>query len=120
MLEEKQIKESIDEHLKRNWEILKFLKERGMELRSALLTEHHFMTKRQLEAGKLAIALDRKGFRILEMTPAETKEGDDGWAIIGEMEMTLEAAADPATSEELIQLAATFDSRYEGWGAELD
>ena len=54
------------------------------------------------------------------MIPAETKEGDDGWAVVGEMEMTLEAAADPATSEELIQLAAAFDSRYEGWGAELD
>lgn len=120
MLKEDQIRESLDEHIRRNWEILKYLKGRGMELRSALLTEHHFMTKRQLEAGKLAILLEQKGFNIIEITPAETKEGDDGWAVVGEMEMTLEAAADPATIEELVQLAATFDSRYEGWGAELD
>lgn len=120
MLEEEQIKNSIDEHIRRNWEILKYLKGRGMELRSALLTEHHFMTKRQLEAGKLAILLEQKGFNIIEITPAETKEGDDGWAVVGEMEMTLEAAADPATTEDLIQLAATYDSNYEGWGAELE
>jgi regulator of RNase E activity RraB len=120
MLNDDQIQVSIDEHLRRNWEILKYLKEKGIELRSALLTEHHFMTARQLEAGKLAMALDQKGFNILEMTPAETKEGQEGWTIVGEVEMTLEAAADPATAEELIKLAATFDSRYEGWGAEVD
>jgi regulator of RNase E activity RraB len=120
MLKDEQIQHSIDEHLKRNWEILKCLRERGIELRSALLTEHHFMTSRQLEAGKLAMALDQKGFNILEMTPAETKDGQEAWAIVGEVEMTLEAAADPATTEELIKLAATFDSKYEGWGAEVE
>lgn len=120
MLNEDKIQSSIDGHLRRNWEILKYLRERGIELRCALLTEHHFMAPRQLEAGKLAMALHHKGFNILEMEPAETKDGRAGWAVEGAIEMTVEAAADPATAEELVKLAATFDAIYEGWGAEVE
>jgi|GEM_PF-4663030 regulator of RNase E activity RraB len=120
MLNEEQIEKSLDEHLRRNWEMLKNLKEKGVELRSALKTEHLFLTPRQLEAAKLAMALEKKNFNIVEIEPAETKEGREGWAVVGEVEMTLEAAADPATAEELIKLAATFEARYEGWGAEVE
>lgn len=117
---DEQIEKSLDEHLRRNWEIMKHLKERGVELRSALMTEHHFMTSRQLEAGKLALLLEKKGFNIVEIEPAETIEGQEGWAVVGAVEMTLEAAADPATAEDLIKLAATFEAKYEGWGAEVE
>lgn len=120
MFTEEKIQESLHNHLKRNWEILKRLSERGIGLRSPLLTEHHFMAPRQLEAGKLAMALHKKGFNILEMIPAETRDGHEGWAVEGAIEMTVEAAADPATAEELIKLAATFDAIYEGWGAEVE
>jgi len=120
MLNDEQIEKSLNEHLRRNWEIMKRLKEKGIELRSALMTEHHFMTPRQLEAAKLAMVLEQKGFNIIEIEPAETKEGREGWAVVGEVEMTLEAAADPATAEELIKLAATLEARYEGWGAEVE
>lgn len=120
MLNEEKVQSSIDVHLRRNWEILKYLREKGIELRNALNTEHHFMAPRQLEAGKLAIALHKKGFNILEMEPAETVDGRAGWAVEGGIEMTVEAAADPATAEELVKLAATYDAVYEGWGAEVD
>lgn len=120
MLDEDRIKASIDDHLKRNWEILKFLREKGIELKAALMTEHHFMAPRQLEAGKLAIDLEQKGFNVIEMEPAETEDGRTGWAVEGAIEMTVEAAADPATAEELIKLAATYDAFYEGWGAEVE
>jgi regulator of RNase E activity RraB len=120
MLDDEKIQVSIDNHIKRNWEILKLLREKGLGLNSAFMTEHHFFAPRQLEAAKLAMALEKKNFNIVEIEPAETKEGREGWAVVGEVEMTLEAAADPATAEELIKLAATFEARYEGWGAEVE
>lgn len=119
MLNDERIQSSINNHLRRNWEILKYLREKGLDLKSELVTEHHFMAPRQLEAGKLALALDAKGFNILEMTPSETEDGRTGWTVEGEIEMTVEAAADPATAEELIRLAATYDAVYQGWGAEV-
>lgn len=120
MLDEQRIQSSIDGHLKRNWEILKHLREKGVGLKNPLKTEHHFMAPRQLEAGKLAMTLHDRGFNILEMIPAETRDGHEGWAVEGAIEMTVEAAADPATAEELVKLAATFDAIYEGWGAEVE
>ena len=120
MFSEERIQERLEGHIRRNWEILKHLREKGLALNSAFMTEHHFFSPRQLEAGKLAIALEKKSFNIIEMEPAETKEGQEGWAVVGEVEMTLEAAADPATADELTRLAATFESIYDGWGAEVE
>jgi regulator of RNase E activity RraB len=120
MFSEEKIQERLDGHIKRNWEILKYLREKGLDNKSAFVTEHHFFAPRQLEAGKLALALEKRSFNIIEMEPAETKEGQEGWAVIGEVEMTLEAAADPATADELTRLAASFESIYDGWGAEVE
>ena len=120
MFSEERIQERLEGHIRRNWEILKHLREKGLALNSAFMTEHHFFSPRQLEAGKLAIALEKKSLNIIEREPAETKEGQEGWAVVGEVEMTLEAAADPATADELTRLAATFESIYDGWGAEVE
>lgn len=120
MFSEEKIQKRLNGHLKRNWEILKYLSEKGLDLKSAFMTEHHFFAPRQLEAAKLALALEKKSFNIIEMEPAETKDGKEGWAVVGQVEMTLEAAADPATADELTRLAATYESIYDGWGAEVE
>ena len=119
MLTETEIQNSIAGHAKRNAMLLENLKRKGVRLDDRHSVEHHFYAKDQQSAALLASELYGRGYLVLVICPSDMKEGPKLWNIEVGINRTINQAADPALTEELVRLAARFDATYDGWGTSV-
>jgi regulator of RNase E activity RraB len=107
-------------HAARNAELLANLKSRGVNVGDPRSIEHHFWSKSQRDAALLANELYKRGFLLLVLAPATPKEGSDlKWNVEAGIRDSAENAASDDVARELVQLAASFNSRYDGWGTSV-
>lgn len=118
MLEE-EIQNSISENDVRNTELLNDLSSKGVSVKNNYPIEHHFWAGGQLNAALFAKELYERGYLILVISPVESDDGSNWWNVEAEIKRTIADAASHQVTEELVRLAAQFDSVYDGWGTSL-
>ena len=104
-------------HEARNAELVTQLKSRGVDLQGTRSIEHHFWSKTQRDAALLAHELYRRGFLILVLAPAAPREGSEyTWNVEAGLKDSIERTTSGEVARELVSLAASFNSKYDGWG----
>ena len=107
-------------HVARGVELLGALRRRGVNLVELRSIEHHFWAKSQRDAALLAHALYKRDFLILVIAPASPREGSEyTWNVEAGIRDNIEHAAGEEVAKELVNLAVSFNSRYDGWGASV-
>ncbi len=119
MTSEADIEASIEGHAARNMELLKLLREKGVSVNESRSVDHHFWANSQEDAALLAKRLYERGYLVLAINPLEDGNGPKLWNVEARMERTPAEAASPALTEELVRLAAEYDSSHDGWGTEV-
>jgi regulator of RNase E activity RraB len=113
----KGIEEILAGHRKRNAELAVLIVRKGASLDEPRLIECHFWASSEDSAEKLALELQRNGFTKLRMGPSAS--GTRVW----NLEMTIVQSPRFIASEEftvdVVQTAARFDARFDGWGTSL-
>jgi hypothetical protein len=107
-------------HVARNAELLSRLKSREVDVKISRSIEHHFWSKSQRDAALLSNELYKRGFLLLVLAPAAPKEGSEfTWNVEAGVKDSIEHAASDEVARELLELAAAFHSRYDGWGSSV-
>ncbi|HEX2060279.1 MAG TPA: ribonuclease E inhibitor RraB [Thermoanaerobaculia bacterium] len=107
-------------HAVRNAELVGKLRSRGVDLQAPRSIEHHFWSRSQRDAALLSHELYRRGFLILVLAPASPREGSEyTWNVEAGKQDTIEHTASDDLAGELFDLAASFNSRYDGWGTSV-
>lgn len=120
MLNEDEIDESLRAHRARNSELLRVIQAKGVDLKKAFTVDHHFWAPNRQSATALGAELSARGYVVSAMNPVQTDARSTIWNVAVQMERSLAEAGDENTTEELVILAARFDSIYDGWGAAID
>ena len=118
MLSDTTIRESLRGHEARNAKLLDDLKAKHADLATSRSIDHHFWAPDQRSAALLAKSLYDRGYLVLMISPAETKDGQL-WNVEAGFKRSLVAAASAGVTEELVTLAAQFDAEYDGWGSSI-
>ena len=113
---ENEIEGIIRGHEKRNVELLRTLRSKGVSLNESRSIEHHFWANTQGEAVMLAKALYDCGYLVLVISPVPTEDGASLWNVEAGLKQPPTDAASKELSEKLTRLAGRFDSVYDGWG----
>jgi regulator of RNase E activity RraB len=116
---ESEIRAIIRGHEKRNAELLRSLRLKGVALNEARPVEHHFWANSQGDAALLARELYDRGYLVLAISPVTTVDGAGMWNVEAGVEQTPSVAASRDVTEELSRLAARSDSVYDGWGTSI-
>ena len=95
---------------------MKLLREKGVSVNKSRSVEHHCWASDQENAALLAKSLYARGYLVLAICPPEDENGSKLWNVEARIERTPAEAASPALTEELVRLAAEYDSSYDGWG----
>src|SRR5258706_1476207 len=119
MLSGAHISELLREHSARNIELINSLQHKGVDLTKVYPVEHHFWAPTQSSAEALRTELKRRGYTVMTINPIVEDDQSTTWNVEAEMTRTLHQAADPTLTKELVQLGATFDALYDGWGASI-
>lgn len=111
---------SVRGHSARNVELIANLRSRGVDVGSPRSIEHHFWSRTQRDAALLSHELYRRGFFLLVLAPATPKVGSElKWNVEAGVKDTVEHAASDDVARELVEVAASFNSRYDGWGTSV-
>ena len=112
--------ETVNGHSARNADLVRKLKDRGVDLETPRSIEHHFWSKTQRDAALLSNDLYKRGFLLLVLAPAARKEGSEyTWNVEAGFKETVQHAASDDVVRDLVDLAARFNSRYDGWGTSI-
>lgn len=104
-------------HAARNAELATKLRSRGVDFQTLRSIEHHFWSKTQRDAALLSNELYRRGFLLLVLAPAAPRDGSEyTWNVEAGFRDTIEHAVSDDLARDLVDLAASFNSRYDGWG----
>ena len=113
------IEASIEGHTARNRELLDVLREQGVNLGETREIDHHFWASSQTNAALLAKACYERGYLVQFVGPVEDENSSESWSVEARIERTPAEAASAGLTEELVRLAAEFESTYDGWGTEV-
>ena len=119
MITEAEIQKSMAGHDARNIELLKHLQEEGVALGVPRPVEHHFFASNQRNAALLAKELYERGYLILVLSPPVAEDDSGSWNLEAGIQRTPDEAASHDVTEELVRLAAKYDTHYDGWGTLL-
>jgi regulator of RNase E activity RraB len=104
-------------HAARNAKLVIDLRSRSVDLQALRSIEHHFWSRTQRDAALLANELYRRGFLLLVLAPATPSEGSEyTWNVEAGFRDAIEHAASDEVAGDLVDLATSFNSRYDGWG----
>lgn len=107
-------------HAARNAELVTKLRNRGVDLQMPRSVEHHFWSKTQRDAAMLSNELYRRGFLLLVLAPAASREDSEyTWNVEAGFRDTIAHAASDDVARDLVDLAMSFNSRYDGWGTSV-
>lgn len=107
-------------HAARNAELVRKLRERGVDLQTLRSIEHHFWSKTQRDA-----ALLRRSFTVVDfcfwclLPPRHVKALSTRGTSRPLFRDTIQHAASDDVARDLVALAASFNSRYDGWGTSV-
>jgi len=118
MLSDEEISEQLEGHAARNRELIRSIKSQGVDVDKRYLVEHHFWSPDSETATALGALLATHGYAITRMNPTQT-DTTFVWNVEAEINRSLAEASDAVTTEQLVRLAARFDSIYDGWGASI-
>lgn len=115
---ETEIEIIINDHVRRNNELLENLELKRVSAVDKRPIDHHFWANGQPEAALLAQQLYKLGFLV---TAIARVTGDDSalWNVEASIEQAPLEAANIRTVERLTRLAAQFDVIYDGWGTSV-
>jgi regulator of RNase E activity RraB len=107
-------------HAVRNAALLANLTSRGVDLAAPRSVEHHFWSRTQRDAALLAHELYKRGYLLLVLAPAAHREGSEyEWNVEAGAKQSAAVAGSDATAQELVDLAMSLNSRYDGWGTAI-
>jgi regulator of RNase E activity RraB len=110
--------EHLEAHQARNAELKKVLLDNGVDLEEARQIECHFWASDQDHAARLGKQLYDGGFLVAAMAPTDDDEGD-GWSVEGRVHVPPAEALSDSFTKRLVEMAATLDCDYDGWGTHL-
>jgi regulator of RNase E activity RraB len=91
-----------------------------VDLNAPRSIEHHFWAKTQRDAALLANELYKRGYLLLVLAPAARREDSVyTWNVEAGFRQSAEDAGSDDVSRELVLLAGSFNSRYDGWGTTI-
>jgi regulator of RNase E activity RraB len=107
-------------HSIRNSKLLSSLSSRGIDLNTPRSVEHHFWAKTQRDAALLANELYKRGYLLLVLAPAAHREHSEyTWNVEAGFRDSAAHAGSEELVKDLIGLATSFNSRYDGWGTSI-
>jgi len=110
------IEEAILAHETRNEALRRLFQEKRVDLTEPRSIEFHFWTWSRDAAEALAADLTGRGFKILAQGPAAQKEDRKRWNVEGEIRQSIDLTMRREVIEELVRLAGSHNSIYDGWG----
>lgn len=107
--------EQVDGHLQRNEMLKDSLRKKGVKLNELRSVELHFWAFSKKNAVMLAKALYDQGLLVLALAPAPDNERER-WNIEAGFKDTVDNLTSQQQVKRFVELAAQFDSLYDGWG----
>lgn len=117
-MDKKEIKKQIEGHNERNSELVRVLAEKGVKRNDEINADYHFWAFTHNDAIKLANRLYDEGYMILVLSPVEENE-DIFWNVEARRRESVSEVISSVNSENLVMLANTYDSTYDGWGTSV-
>jgi len=117
---EVEIQASIKGHQKRNTELMKRLRAKGAILGEPRSIDLHFWAPSQKHAALLSRALYERGFLVLVLAPANSKEDPKRWNIEAGVRQSINITIRKEFVEGMVRMASDFSSEFDGWGTSLD
>ena len=112
------VETNIAAHAKRNEELKRMLRSKGVEFNTNQSIELHFWAFKRQEAVMLAKALYDEGLIVLALAPLP--DDDEGrWNVEAGIKETVEHLTTLAVVRKFAELAAQFNAIYDGWGMSL-
>jgi regulator of RNase E activity RraB len=108
------INAEINGHVQRNKALRDSLREKGVELDEMRSVELHFWAFSKQTAVMLAKALYDHGLLVLALSPVDGEESQ--WTVDAGTKDTVENLSSLPVVKKFVELAAEFDSTYDGWG----
>jgi Regulator of ribonuclease activity B len=117
-MNESLIQDSLAGHAARNAALVSNISERGGDLNCNRLIDCFFFAPSEDAALSLSGALQSNGISGLSLQHSESKD-DLTWSVQGSITASVVAFTSPDRTEQLIRLAASHDSIFDGWGTQL-
>jgi regulator of RNase E activity RraB len=114
-----EIKRTIREHNERNAALLREMTSKGIAIDREFSIEHHFWSGTQMKAAKLAQELYKRDFLVIAISRVNADNGSEWWNVEAVKGRKIEDIVRSQITEELVRLAADYDSIYDGWGASI-
>ena len=110
------IEEAILGHEGRNEALRLVFQEKRVDLSEARSVECHFWAPGRESAAALAAGLSDRGFKILVQVPGARKADSDRWNVEAEIRQSIDLTMRREFIEELVRLAYSHNSTFDGWG----
>jgi regulator of RNase E activity RraB len=115
-MQQQKLQEAILAHETRNVALRRLFQEKGVDLSEARCIECHFWAGGRDAAAALAAGLTDRGFKILAQGRAAQKEDRNRWNVEGEIRQSIDLTMRREFIEELVRLAGSHNSTFDGWG----
>jgi hypothetical protein len=106
-------------HKARNEKLVAKLTASDVSLSLVRQIDLHFRAYAQPNAEQLFAALDGRGYTSIVMDIVELKDGTEAWNVEAQISDSIEAVTKDDFAFGLVDLAASFDTIFEGWGVSL-
>jgi hypothetical protein len=114
-----QIEKEISGHEARNSALRHKFVEKKVDLAQPRPIECHFWAWTPEDAVRMAEELANRGFVILTRRAAPTSRDPTLWNIEAGITQSINLTLRREFTDELVRLAATYCSRYDGWGTQI-
>lgn len=111
------VNEQINGHIERNNALKRTLLEKGASLGDERSIELHFWAFNKQNAAMLAKALYENGLMVL--TLSQVRSEDSRWTVEAGIKDSIGHLTSPSVVKKFVELAAEFDSIYDGWGVAI-
>jgi Regulator of ribonuclease activity B len=117
-MDKKELKKQVEGHNDRNSELVAILAKKGIEKSDEIEADYHFWAFTHNDAIALAKRLYDEGYIVLVLSPVKEKE-DIFWNLEARKREIVSEVINSENSENLVMLADTYDSTYDGWGTSV-
>ena len=118
-MNELDVQEAVSGHAARNAQLQEALRKKRVDIKSSRPIDCHFWAGSRKAAQELAQALRSRGFTILVQRKAATPSVDFPWNVEARVIQSVDLTTRPEFTDELVRLAFSHHSVYDGWGTSL-
>lgn len=116
---EEEIQAAMSRHRSRNEELRQVLIAKRVPLAEQRPVDVHFWASDQTDAAVLARELYRRGFLVTVIARAAAEQDEERWNVEAGASIAPQKVLSDDFTEDLVRLAATHDSSYDGWGTSV-